>query len=376
MAVNRILHCAETIKGGIASYLRDLIVCQVRDFGADHITVVIPQSQLADLPLPPGVRVLTFQEGSGRAVNASRLALRVAKEVLSRTPDVVHIHSTFAGATVRPVLAMLGLRKRAVYCPHGWAWDRKQSRRARVLTKVVERALVPLTARIICISEHEKKTAEHSGFAPKCLSLVVNGIADQSPVPAEAMFNWPSDKKRLLFVGRFDLQKGVDLFCQALNELGEEAHGVLAGSAVVDESNPISIPANASVVGWVNPQQLQALFETADVLVVPSRWEGFGLIAAEAMRAGLPVIAARVGGLTEVVAHGESGVLFEPGHVEQIISAVRSKTPEQWAQMGIKGRQRFQQHFSIERVHAQLTQVYQQICGQAGPVAIKAVLPD
>jgi glycosyltransferase involved in cell wall biosynthesis len=356
--VNRVLHCAETIKGGIASYLRDLIACQARDFGASNITVVIPVSHLAELPLPAGVQVFTFDDNAGRAINAMRLAKAVFMALRATESDVVHVHSTFAGVTVRPTLWLAGQSHKVVYCPHGWAWDRQQSGLVQWGVKAVERLLAPMAARIICISEHERNGALAAGLAPARLQVVLNGIAEQFPAPSPVNLQWRKGKKRVLFVGRFDRQKGADIFCAAMDALGEHVHAVMAGGTVVDSGKELILPPNTQALGWVNPNQLQYLFETADVLVVPSRWEGFGLIAAEAMRAGLPIVASKVGGLMEVVSDGESGIFVEPGNIEALAIALRSTPSDELARMGMNGRKRFLAYFSIERVHQELKEAY------------------
>ncbi len=355
----QVLHCAETIKGGIASYLRELLVCQARDFGASAVAVVIPASQANELPVPPGVIVVTYPDKAGRAVNAMQLGLVVARFVRRHQPKVVHAHSTFAGAIVRPLLAMMGLSSRVIYCPHGWAWDRSMGPMARKITQWVERELAQLCNKVVCISEHERKSAQEAGLEPAQLRVVLNGVAEKAPVPRGNVPAWPPGRKRLLFVGRFDQQKGADLFCAALRELGDEAFGVLAGGSVLYDTNGLALPDNAESVGWINAARLEALFKTADVLVMPSRWEGFGLTAAEAMRAGVPVLAARVGGLPEVVADGETGLLFEPGDVSGIVNAVRQHSPEEWRAMGQAGRARFEKLFTMERVHVQLCELYE-----------------
>ncbi|MGQ0599735.1 glycosyltransferase family 4 protein [Aquabacterium sp.] len=355
----QVLHCAETIKGGIASYLRELLICQARDFGASAVAVVIPASQANELPVPPGVIVVTYPDKAGRAVNAANLGLVSARFVRKHHPKVVHAHSTFAGAVVRPLLAMMGLSSRVIYCPHGWAWDRSMGPVARKVTQWVERELAQLCNKVVCISEYERKSALEAGLQPEQLHVVLNGVAEKAPAPRGNVPAWPPGRKRLLFVGRFDQQKGADLFCAALRELGDEAFGVLAGGSVLYDTHGLALPDNAESVGWINAARLEALFKTADVLVMPSRWEGFGLTAAEAMRAGVPVLAARVGGLPEVVAHGETGLLFEPGDVSGIVSAVRQHSLEEWRAMGLAGRARFEKLFTMERVHAQLCGLYE-----------------
>jgi glycosyltransferase involved in cell wall biosynthesis len=355
-----LLHCAETIKGGIATYLRDLLVCQARDLDPRRIAVVIPRSQVEDLPVPEGVQVYTFNDNAGRATNAFRLGFMVARLARAHRVKVTHAHSTFAGATVRPLLAMHGQKQRIIYCPHGWAWDRQTSVLAKKATQWVERALSGYCAKVICISEHEFKAGVDAGVPSHQLQLIVNGVLEQAPPAGGRAPEWPEGKKRLLFVGRFDRQKGVDLFCAALEQLGEEAFGMLAGGAVLEDAEQVSPPSNVKLLGWIDTPRLQSLLETADVLVVPSRWEGFGLIAAEAMRAGLPVIAARVGGLPEIVADQETGLLFEPGDVNGIVAAVRRYSRDEWQVKGQAGKERFERLFTMERVHGQLLEQYRQ----------------
>ncbi|TAK93181.1 MAG: glycosyltransferase family 1 protein [Aquabacterium sp.] len=354
----QVLHCAETIKGGVATYLRELLVCQARDFGGGSVAVVVPESQVSELPVPPGVLVITFPDKCGRAINAMQLGLAVARFVRRHQPRVVHAHSTYAGAVVRPLLAAMGMASRVVYCPHGWAWDRGMGPMAFKLTQCVERVLARMGGKVVCISEHERHSALEAGLNPEQLHVVLNGVAEKAPAPQGMEPAWPQGRKRLLFVGRFDRQKGVDLFCAALRELGDEAYGVLAGDFVLNDAQMFDLPGNAESVGWINSARLQTLFNSADVLVMPSRWEGFGLTAAEAMRAGVPVLASRVGGLPEVVAHGETGLLVEPGDVSAIVDAVRRHTADEWRTMGSAGRDRFERMFTMERVHTQLRGLY------------------
>ena len=356
----RVIHCAETIKGGIASYLRELVRLQRQDYGPDAITVVIPASQKKELPSPDGVRIVTFADHGGRIANAWQMAIVVARETRQQRADVVHAHSTFAGAISRPMLFAMGHARKVVYCPHGWAWDRDMSNHGRWAVRWVERALAPLCRRIVCISQHEWDAAVSVGISRRRLTLVVNGVAEQAPLPDGSGPYWPVGPKKLLFVGRFDRQKGVDLFCQALARLGDEAFGVLAGGAVLSDHGHIELPPNAKAVGWVGPQTLESLFQEADVLVMPSRWEGFGLIAAEAMRSGLAVVATEVGGLSEIVVDGETGRLVPPDDVDALVEALRRSDVSAWQRMGLAGQKRFHRHFTMARVHNQLDEIYRQ----------------
>ncbi len=93
--------------------------------------------------------------------------------------------------------------------------------------------------------------------------------------------------------------------------------------------------------------------------------EGFGLIAAEAMRAGLPVIATRVGGLPEVVEHEVTGLLVEPDSSAALVEAIRLLRDGRRSTFGKAGRERFLAHFTLDRVHAEVTALYQRLLAQA-----------
>lgn len=353
-----VLHCAETIKGGIATYLRDLLPLQCQSWGSGAVVVLIPASQRAELVAPDGVRVECYDDQGSRPLNALRLALRVCSLYRSLRPQVIHLHSTFAGAMTRPLLWLGRCRAKVIYCAHGWAWDRPMSPLKTRLVQWFERLQAYLCDAVVCISEHERCTALAAGLPAARLHVVTNAVAAVAPLAEPVPAHWPQDKLRMLFVGRFDRQKGIDLLYQALPQLNGEVHALLAGGAVLADSELPQPPANASVLGWLTPGQLQTLFAEADLLVVPSRWEGFGLIATEAMRASLAVLASRVGGLGEIVVDGQTGALVEPGDTAALVNALRRYSREQWQQMGQAGRQRFEQQFVMDRLHRQLADCY------------------
>ena len=354
----RIIHCAETIKGGIASYLRDLLPLQRERHGDGAVMVVVPSSQLDSLPVGDGVRVVSYRDNGSRVANALRLGRTVLAQLRECGAEIVHVHSTFAGAVVRPMLAAFGRPRRVVYCAHGWAWDRPMGALEKRLVQGIERALCRLCDAVICISEHERVSALNAGLRPDRLRVVVNGIAPQRPRAAGVEVQWPGAGLRLLFVGRFDRQKGADIFCHALAQLGEGASGLLAGGEVLADGQHLALPDNARILGWVEPPHREDLFEAADVLVMPSRWEGFGLTATEAMRASLPVVAAAVGGLREVVVDGETGLLIRPNDPQALADTIASLDGPTLAAMGVASRRRFEQLFSMERVHQELCEIY------------------
>jgi glycosyltransferase involved in cell wall biosynthesis len=129
------------------------------------------------------------------------------------------------------------------------------------------------------------------------------------------------------FLGRLFETKGIELLIDAVQQT-DSAHLYLAGqgSPAYTESLRQRAPARTTFLGIVPPR---SLFETIDVLVVPSLWhEPFGRVAIEAMAWGIPVIASRRGGLPEIIQDGVNGWLFEPNEAEALSQFLRNLTPE------------------------------------------------
>ncbi|MEP7246161.1 MAG: glycosyltransferase [Gammaproteobacteria bacterium] len=356
-----IVHAAENIKGGVGTYLRELLDVQRRSFGPGVVAALVPASQREILGYPPGVKIVTFDDSGHRLLNTWRLALKMRALVSREKPLVVHLHSTFAGAALRPLLRAIRSEAAVVYCAHGWAFDRETSRASRLFAQGLERVLARWCDGVICISEHEMRAAKRIGILPQKLMQVSNGIPRESPrtTLARTRADWPEGTRRVLFVGRFDRQKGIDLLLEAMAELGDTAFAYVVGDSVLGDARTHAIPPNVRTTGWLSGGELEAFYQSADVLVVPSRWEGFGLNAAEAMRASLPVIASRVGGLQEVVEDGVTGLLLPPGEKNALVRALRDISDERLAAMGRAGRQRFLRRFTLDRVHEQLIGLYQ-----------------
>ena len=104
-----------------------------------------------------------------------------------------------------------------------------------------------------------------------------------------------------------------------------------------------------------------------DVLVQPSRADNLPLSILEAMASGLPVIGTRVGGIPELVLDGETGLLVEPESPEALAAALDSlaSSPERRAELGRRGRERVEEHFSAEAVARRTVALYEELCGSS-----------
>lgn len=361
----RVMHVAETAQGGVGSYIEEIVALQAERHGAGSVCVVLPREHAAHFKrLPPAALHLYEIEKRGRLGTMLRMAAVTLAQVRRWRPDVVHIHSTYAGFVLRPLLAALPSRPRIVYCAHGWAFDREASPRMNRWVATIERIWSRWCDAVVCISRHDADSALRVGIPAQRLVTVSNGIADanvDASAATAAESRWPEHTLRVLFVGRLDRQKGVDVLYAALQRVGGHASALIVGSAVVAAEKGATPPANVQFTGWLARDQIAALCAAAQVLVVPSRWEGFGLVAVEAMRAGRAVIASRVGGLPEVVEHGVTGLLVEPGDADALADALQSVSVDTLQAMGTAGRLRFERLFHVQRVGDELDALYQRL---------------
>jgi len=357
----KVLHIAETIRGGIASYLNELHPQQQASFGAENVHYVIPSDHRRDLVGIENSQITTFAR-SGRSVSGLFQMLRASMQALDAfKPDVVHLHSSFAGLVLRPALAARSDGPCVVYCPHGWAFSRETGRLSHWMTKAAESLLARTSDRIICISGDEFNEAVRAGISADRLTLVNNGISKNRPLPQTAAANWDSKKVKVLFIGRLDRQKGFDLLIEAARTLEDVLDIRIVGASVISKSEGPAVSANVSLLGWLDRRQIETYLEAADLVVIPSRWEAFGLVALEAMRAAKPILAFRSGALPEIVVDGVTGVLCEPVAVQPLVDGFRRMLDLDLKVLGQRGYDRVKQFYDIQKTHQQLREVYAEL---------------
>lgn len=354
----KVLHIAETVRGGIATYLNELHPHQSASYGPGNVHYVIPSDHRSDLVNIADDAITTFPRDGRNAAGLFHMLSATMRAVRQFRPDIIHLHSSFAGLVVRPVLWLANRRSRIVYCPHGWAFGRETGRLSRDVTKFAELVLSKLTHRIVCISESERTDAMRVGIAAERLVLVHNGISKQRPALDTCAAPWRSEKIKVLFIGRLDRQKGYDLLIKAARALGDTLDVRLIGASVVSKFHGSDLPANVSMLGWMDRNQIEAELDQADLVAIPSRWEAFGLVAIEAMRAAKPIIAFRIGALPEIVEDGATGVLCNEVSPEKLVEGFQRASQLDLPAVGRAGYERFTRLYNIEQTHRNLTQVY------------------
>lgn len=354
----KVLHVAETIRGGIATYLNELHPYQRASYDRHNVHYIVPSDHRDDLVGFEDSEVSVFQRTGRSLAGLLRMAMVTLQQIRRIRPDVVHIHSTFAGLVIRPLLFFMRGRPQTVYCPHGWAFSRETSRLSHRTTKLVEHLLARITDRIVCISGDEQKQGIDAGIARERLILVYNGISSDRPVPAASSVTWTSHKTRILFIGRLDRQKGYDLLVETARRLSEAVDVRIIGSSVIGRQEDLEPPSNVALLGWMNRAEIEAHLEAADLVVIPSRWEAFGLVALEAMRAAKPIVAFRIGALPEIVEDGVTGILSNPVSVDSLVEGIERAAKLDLPATGRRGYDRFRRLYDVKKTDQALNNLY------------------
>lgn len=367
--MTKVLHIAETINGGIASYFDELVPLQNERYGASEVAVMVPRDEVRFLTALEESQVQPFERRGRNFLEILSFWLLIQRKISSLHPDIVHAHSSFAGGLVRLSPALLFERAAVVYCAHGWSFLMERTSMAKWFYRLLERILASLCDAIINISRYELNGAIAAGLRMDKLHLVYSGIAplpaqiDSDRASAKAKVEQPVGTKetaalKLLYVGRLDFAKGIDLVLSILPDLHERKIELKICGAGVQDSGNFAFPENVEVQGWVARETLDAHYEWCDAVIMPSRSEGFGLVAIEAMRHAKAVIASNRGSLPELVSHDVSGLIFDRDNPATLTQILRTVTLDRLHAMGKEGQRRFSAEFTADRMENETDAVY------------------
>jgi glycosyltransferase involved in cell wall biosynthesis len=359
--------------GGVESHVRAISAELVRR-GHD-VTVVtsrydpsLPEEESID-----GIRVLRAKTRT--VLFETPLDVGVGSAVRGLDADVVHLHypppltSYFAtrGLARHPVPVCLTYHC-DLYLP-GWA--------GRVLTGIYERVFLPRTLRRIrTIIVHTRSYGLTSRplrgrelvVIPSAVDLLrfrpdVDGSAVRTKLGLDG-------GRVIAFTGRLVPHKGVDVIVRALPELPSDVKLLVVGrgprlSELHALARRLGVDERIRFCPDVSDADLPQYLRAADLFVFPSqnRQEGFGLVVAEALAAGLPVVIADMPGVREVIEPGVQGVLVEPMIQHDLVAKLRTLLDDEPARrrMGVAARRRAEEEFGLRTVVDELTKVYQDL---------------
>ncbi len=375
--------------GGMNVYVRELSLALGRaGHSVDVFTRCQDYSTTQIVELGPGARVVHIEAGDVQYIDKRDL-YPIVPQFTERVQgfrleaglsyDVVHSHYWLSGcsATVLrqawnvPMVHMfhtLGALKNNV--------ARNQDEREPSLRIANERRIVAQTDRLIAANPAESQDLQtYYGADPARISIIPCGVDVElfRPLPrdqARSLLNLPQDAKIVLFVGRLEPIKGVDILLDALSHLncdGCQGLALIVGgnldgteaARLLAIRDGLGLRDSVRFLGAQEQRTLPYFYAAADLCVIPSFYESFGMVAIEAMACGLPVIASRAGGLQFTIEHGVNGLLVPPGDSVALAAALQQLLTDGdlRTRMGVQGT-RMAGGYSWQRVAEDMVGVY------------------
>ncbi|WP_266383069.1 glycosyltransferase [Streptomyces canus] len=371
----RVLHLTQPVDGGVARVVTDLARAQLA--AGLHVTVACP-----DGPLAPAVRGLGADVRHWHATRSPGPALvrevrRLGQVLEDVRPDLVHAHSAKAGLVGR--LAVRG-RIPTVFQPHAWSFEAVGGMTAALALRW-ERWAARWASQVVCVSAAERATGVRAGIGGRW-TVVPNGIRPERFHPA------PVDTVRsgvlpgvdpaaplVVCVGRLCRQKGQDILLDAWDSVSRrvpDARLVLVGDGPDQERLRSRAPRSVLFAGAVT--DTAPWYQAADLVVLPSLWEGMALAPLEAMSCGRPVVLTDVDGARESLPPAlVPRCLVPPGDPTPLAEAVTTLLldPLLREALGHQGRRHVLSTHDVRLTAEAVAAVYRDVLG--GPAAACAV---
>jgi glycosyltransferase involved in cell wall biosynthesis len=291
-------------------------------------------------------------------------------DLLRGRVDLLHTHLFHADLVGRLAASLAGV-------PHLVHTVHTAEGRFRPWQFAAARLLADRCDRIICVSPSARDFhARRAGLPPSRYTVIPNGVdAEAFARDAQArrrlrqQWELADEQVLLAYVGRLDYEKGIDVLLATASHLaarGQAVHLVIAGDGPKRRhvENFIAHGEGGRQCRWLgHVQDVRGVLSASDGLVMPSRWEGFGLAAAEAMACSLPVIASDVPGLRDLVTPGRTGVLVERNDAVALAEAIEDLVGDAARRqaMGQAGRARIAKDFPLSAMIEAHEQLYLQV---------------
>lgn len=238
------------------------------------------------------------------------------------------------------------------------------------IRRLLNRLTAPLTDRVICVAQKVADFVQAQvGIPSDKLVVIPNGVDVQIFVPS-AMTKPADWQPRIIGnVGRLEPVKGTRFLLEAFAQVADQFPDRRVW-LVGDGTERQNLEMQTKQLGVTDQIQflgtrkdVSELLPQMDIFVLPSHWEGMPIAVLEAMAAGLPVVATAVGGTTEVVVPGETGLLVPPADPTALAQAMVTllTDPALCHRFGLAGRKRVEQQFSIEQTVAKTVALYEKL---------------
>ncbi|MBX9253282.1 glycosyltransferase [Desmonostoc muscorum CCALA 125] len=296
--------------------------------------------------------------------------------------DIAHIHALFSPISSAAAIVCRQQKLPYILRPLGTldpADLRKKKQLKQIYAAIIERQNLAGAAAIHFTSEQEAKISERFGVSTPDLVIPLGVIPPQSPVEkgrnfVSSQFKIPGDIPLVLFMSRIDPKKGLNLLIPALEKLlgvGYKFHFVLAGTNPQDpdyeekiksqiQNSPLR--SHTTITGFVTGELKASLLQAADLFVLPSYYENFGIAVAEAMLAGIPVVISDQVHICQQIRDSESGWVGTTD-VEALVDLLQAalENPAERQRRGLNAHKHADVNFSWDAIAKLTIQAYQKI---------------
>ena len=245
-------------------------------------------------------------------------------------PDIVYMNSSMAGAVGRIAL-LFNTKTKTIYNAHGWYFNARISNKKKKFYAIIEKILAIKATKIINISKAEYESALQYKIAPKRkMCLIENAIdfdkfknSEQYRKQTRKEYNIAENEIVIGVVGRLSEQKDPMTSLKTF-ELLSKKYKNLKLMYVGDGDLEQEIKQYAMkkrlldkiiITGWVN--NVEKYIPAFDIAILPSKWEGFGLVIVEYMACKKPIVASRIGGIADIIKSEQNGFLATIGNAEE-----------------------------------------------------------
>lgn len=288
---------------------------------------------------------------------------------------VVHTHTSKAGFVGRLAATLAGVPV-IIHTVHGFAFHESSGRMARLIYSTMERLAAHWCDVIVCVSQFHREWALKLKIGtPAKVIAIPNGLSleratvrkSRTEVRRELRV---TDEELVIFsAGRLARQKGFAYLIHAAAELmsrwDRPFRVVIAGEGELLESlkhlcRELRVDECVTFLGFRN--DLGDLLSAADLVVLPSLWEGLSIALLEAMAAGKPIVTTRIGSNLEVVKNDETALLAEPGNVSELVDCILRCSADETlrGELGRRALRRFRCNYTQERMLRDYLQLYRQ----------------
>lgn len=369
----KILHVVRPAAGGMKNHLIDLV--KRTDKTRFDVTVACPpNSQLWETLYQMNVKVIPIPlVGEISPAKDYAAISSLIKHLHSTRTMILHAHSS-KGALVGRVAAAIARTPVVVFTAHNSIFYEEWPEWKKKLFASVERFLSRFTDRIITVSEALKQELiEREGLQSKQLTTIYNGIDVErfsnkiDLMAVRKSMNIPELGPIIGTIARLAPQKGVSYFLKAASLLKEyQVNFLVVGDGPLKEElqqEAIELGLQNRVTFAGHREDIPDILATLDVFVLPSVTEGLPLTILEAMAAGKPVVATKVGGIPEAIVQRKTGIIVPPKDPEALAVALAGLLGERerMVRMGIAGQKLVKEKFTIETMVERTVNLYSQL---------------